>query len=106
MIWMVGIGMVVLISSLILSTSTALNYLKFSPNSTDHVSKLREMSRQQYLMKREKKEVKLLEKSLQDEEYLFEGVRVSKEEEQRHELQKRILEMARNENRYDYSDAG
>ena len=57
-------------------------------------------------MKREKKEVKLLEKSLQDEEYLFEGVRVSEEEEQRHELQKRILEMARNENRFDYKDAG
>ena len=101
--------MVVLTFSLILSSTEpifALNYLKFSLNSTDHVSKLREVSRQQYLMKREEKEVKLLEKSLQDEEYLFEGVRVSKEEEQRHELQKRILEMARNENRYDYSDAG
>ena len=75
-------------------------------NSNDDVSKLREISRQQYLAKREKKEVELLEKSLQDDEYFFEGVHLSKDEEERNELQRKILGIARNKHRSEYRDTG
>lgn len=73
-------------------------------NSNDDVSKLREISRQQYLAKREKKEVELLEKSLQDDEYFFEGVHLSKDEEERNELQRKILGIAQNKHRSEYRD--
>jgi pre-mRNA-splicing factor ATP-dependent RNA helicase DHX16 len=67
---------------------------------------LREISRQHYLEKREEKELKLLEMSVRDEARLFEGVEVTGEERKKHELNKRILEMAQDKNRFSYKNDG
>ena len=65
---------------------------------------LRELSRQTYLTKREEKELKLLEQSLKDEEYLFENIPLTTEEIKRKELNTNILKMARHKNRFNYND--
>jgi len=70
------------------------------------VDMLREASRQHYLEKREEKELKLLEISMKDEEELFEGVRLTKEEQRRREIQKQILDMAKDRQRFSYKDDG
>ena len=70
------------------------------------VEMLREASRQHYLEKREEKELKLLEMSMRDEEELFEGVQLSKEEQQRRDVQKQILSMAQDRHRFSYKDDG
>ena len=75
-------------------------------NSSEDVLKLREHSRQQYLIKREEKEVKLLEKSIQDDEYLFEGIQLSKNEEKRRDLEKKILGVAQNKDHFDFRSTG
>ncbi|CAM9482708.1 unnamed protein product [Ectocarpus fasciculatus] len=70
------------------------------------VAQLREISRQHYLEKREEKELKLLEVSLKDEEYLFDDVQVTAEEKKRKELNKSILNMATDRYRFSYKDDG
>jgi pre-mRNA-splicing factor ATP-dependent RNA helicase DHX16 len=70
------------------------------------VDELREISRQHYLQKREEKELKLLEISMKDEEELFENMPLTKEERKRRELSKKILDMAKDRNRFDYKDDG
>jgi pre-mRNA-splicing factor ATP-dependent RNA helicase DHX16 len=67
------------------------------------IEQLRELSRQQYLMKREEKEIRLLEMSLRDEE-MFEGERLTKEERKRREVNTKILEMAKSKDRFSYDD--
>ncbi|CAB9514499.1 splicing factor ATP-dependent RNA helicase-like protein cdc28 [Seminavis robusta] len=57
------------------------------------VEQLREKSRQVYLKSREQREVDLLQKSLADEETLFKGVKLTKAEEKRITLGKKILGM-------------
>ena len=73
-------------------------------DSKQTIEMLRELSRQTYLTKREEKELKLLEQSLKDEEYLFENVPLTTEEIKRKELNQNILKMARNKNRFNYND--
>lgn len=70
------------------------------------VEMLREASRQHYLEKREEKELRLLEISMKDEDDLFEGVKLTKEEQRRREVQKQILGMATDRNRFSYKDDG
>ena len=70
------------------------------------VDSLRELSRQQYLEKREEKEIKLLEMSMKDEEYLFEGIELTKEEKRRLEVNKNIISMAKDKHRFNYKDDG
>jgi pre-mRNA-splicing factor ATP-dependent RNA helicase DHX16 len=70
------------------------------------VDQLREVSRQHYLEKRESKELKLLEMTLKDEEYLFGDVALSAEEQRRVELNRRILAMATAEDRFSYKEEG
>lgn len=70
------------------------------------IAQLREISRQHYLEKREEKELKLLEVSLKDEEYLFEDVPLTTEEKRRKELNKNILNMATDRYRFSYKDGG
>lgn len=70
------------------------------------IAQLREISRQHYLEKREEKELKLLEVSLNDEEYLFEDVPLTAEEKKRKELNKNILNMATDRYRFSYKDDG
>mmetsp|Transcript_26254 Transcript_26254/g.38918 ORF Transcript_26254/g.38918 Transcript_26254/m.38918 type:complete len:1058 (+) Transcript_26254:41-3214(+) len=70
------------------------------------VERLREVSRQHYLKKREDKELKLLEVGLRDEEYFFEDVELTAEEKKRRELNEKILNMARNKHRFDEKDDG
>jgi pre-mRNA-splicing factor ATP-dependent RNA helicase DHX16 len=70
------------------------------------ISKLREISRQHYLEKREDKELKLLEISMKDEHELFEGERLTKEEQRRLKLNQRILSMATDKQRFTYKDNG
>ena len=70
------------------------------------VEQLREISRQHYLQKREEKELKLLELSVKDEQYLFDDVDVTKEERERMELNKKILNMAKDRYRFDYKNDG
>lgn len=66
-----------------------------STGTSDKLDRLRELSRQEYLKKREEKELSLLEFQLKDEDVLFdETTRTSKEKEQSL-LQRRILETAR-----------
>lgn len=75
-------------------------------NRVSMVDQLREISRQHYLEKREAKEIKLLELSMQDEEELFENTIITKEEKKRRELSKKILDMAKDRNRFEYKDNG
>jgi pre-mRNA-splicing factor ATP-dependent RNA helicase DHX16 len=70
------------------------------------IAQQREISRQHYLEKREEKELRLLEVSLKDEEYLFEDVPLTKEELRRKELNKNILGMATDRYRFAYKDDG
>ena len=72
----------------------------------DAVERLREISRQLYLEKREEKELKLLELSMKDEEYLFDDVELTAEEKKRLELNKKILAMASDKYRFNYKDDG
>eukprot|EP00937_MAST-01D_sp_MAST-1D-sp2_P004361 g4361.t1 len=55
----------------------------------------RELSRQEYLKKREEKELDLLEFGIQDEEFLFAGEERTEAERERLRLNQRILEQAR-----------
>eukprot|EP01040_Poterioochromonas_malhamensis_P002884 gene2884-3068_t len=68
------------------------------------IEQLREISRQQYLEKREKKELELLEKSIKDEEYLFSQEHLTKEEKKRLKLNKKILKFASDQYRFNYND--
>ena len=85
-----------------LSTKGSLNF-KVDQSA---VEQLREISRQHYLEKREDKELKLLEMSMRDEEYLFEGVEVTAEEKKRMEVYKNILAMAKDRYRFNYKNDG
>ncbi|CAI5739076.1 unnamed protein product [Peronospora farinosa] len=62
---------------------------------SDKLKRLRELSRQEYLKKREEKELELLEFQLKDEDVLFEESQKSKKEQEQLELNKRILETAK-----------
>ena len=73
---------------------------------TKVVDKLREISRQQYLEKREEKEINLLEMAVRDEEYLFDDVILTEEEKKKIELNKKIISLARDKQRFDYKDDG
>lgn len=52
---------------------------------------LRDISRQKYLAKREQQKLELLQKQIQDEEFLFHGEKLSKSERKQHELNKQVL---------------
>ena len=56
---------------------------------------LREESRRAYLKKREERELTILEKTLKDEEVIFDASTLTEKEKRRMELQKNILKMAR-----------
>ena len=75
-------------------------------NDKSTIDQLREISRQHYLEKREKKELELLNLSIKDEEFLFEGVEITKEEKKRMELNRKILNMAKDRYRFEYKDDG
>ena len=70
------------------------------------VEKLREISRQHYLEKREEKELKLLELGERDDAYFFEDVELTAEEKKRRDLNKQILTMARSKYRFDEKEDG
>ena len=72
----------------------------------DTVSALREASRQHYLQRREEQQLKLLEASIKDEERLFAGQRLSREEQERLELNKRILAIATDKRKLEDKDVG
>lgn len=59
------------------------------------IEKLREQSRRSYLKKREERELTLLEQELEEDEDLFQGVKLTKAEEQRRKLGREILRMAK-----------
>jgi pre-mRNA-splicing factor ATP-dependent RNA helicase DHX16 len=61
----------------------------------DRLSRLREISRQEYLKKREEKELELLEYQLKDEEILFDGIERTDKEIKQMFLNQQILETAR-----------
>ncbi|KAI8591110.1 pre-mRNA splicing factor [Geranomyces variabilis] len=56
---------------------------------------IRERSRQDYLKKREERELQLLQKRIEDEEFLFKGEKLSKRERREHELNKQVLDVTR-----------
>jgi pre-mRNA-splicing factor ATP-dependent RNA helicase DHX16 len=70
------------------------------------VDSLRELSRQQYLEKREEKEVRLLELAVKDEQYLFDGVALTEAEQKRLEVNQKIVHMATDRHRFSYKDDG
>jgi pre-mRNA-splicing factor ATP-dependent RNA helicase DHX16 len=55
----------------------------------------REISRQQYLEKREAKELEIMEWQIKDEEYMFQGERRTAAEKKRMELNRKIIDQAR-----------
>ena len=59
-----------------------------------NLEKLREQSRSAYLKKREERELALLKQSLEDEEELFRGAKLTDAERKRIELDKQIIRMA------------
>jgi pre-mRNA-splicing factor ATP-dependent RNA helicase DHX16 len=61
-----------------------------------NLDRLREESRRAYLKKREERELELLKISLQDEEYLFKGEKLTEKERKKIEIGKQILSMASN----------
>nr|CCA18013.1 predicted protein putative [Albugo laibachii Nc14] len=67
----------------------------------EKLERMRELSRQEYLKKREEKELELLEFQLKDEEVLFENVRRTKLEREQASLNQRILDTARERSRKD-----
>lgn len=73
---------------------------------TSTIEQLREISRQHYLEKREEKELKLLEMSLRDEQDLFEGEKLTKEEKRRRDVNLKILDLAKDKHRFSYKDDG
>lgn len=73
---------------------------------TSTIEQLREISRQHYLEKREEKELKLLEMGLRDEQDLFEGEKLTKEEKRRREVNMKILDLANDKHRFSYKDDG
>ncbi len=70
----------------------------------ESIDRLREFSRQQYLEKREQKELELLEKSLKDEAAFFSEEKLSAAERRRKQLDKEILTMAKDKHRFSYKD--
>ncbi|KAJ1434750.1 P-loop containing nucleoside triphosphate hydrolase protein [Ochromonadaceae sp. CCMP2298] len=76
------------------------------PKDGSTIEQLREISRQHYLEKREEKELRLLEMSMRDEQELFEGEQLTKEERKRFEVNAKILDMARDKHRFSYKDDG
>lgn len=61
----------------------------------DQLSRLREISRQEYLKKREEKQLELLEFQLKDEEYLFQDTERTDSEKKQFELNQQIFTTAR-----------
>ena len=70
------------------------------------IGRLREASRQSYLKKREEKQLLLAEMELKEEELLFSGVRKSRAERQRLDLQRRVVQVARDRDRLDVEEGG
>eukprot|EP00954_Amorphochlora_amoebiformis_P000705 54804-Amorphochlora_amoeboformis.AAC.1 len=66
------------------------------------MKKLREMSRQHYLGKREKEQIEYLRRIVKDEEYLFQNEKLSKKEMQKHKMRKKLLDIV--EKRINLSD--
>lgn len=60
----------------------------------EYVPRLRVEARREYLKKREPQQLKLLRAAIQDEEFLFKGVELSKAEQMERELNKQILAAA------------
>lgn len=58
------------------------------------VEKLREYSRQEYLVKREEKKIQELKDAIQDEEYLFAGIELTEKEKAESRRRKKLLEVA------------
>jgi pre-mRNA-splicing factor ATP-dependent RNA helicase DHX16 len=59
------------------------------------MERAREISRREYLKKREDKEISLLEDAIRDESYLFEGEEMTEAEKKRLEVNKQILAQAK-----------
>jgi len=64
----------------------------------------RKYSRREYLKKREDKKLQLMEKELREEEVLFEGVELTKQEKERLEVKRKVLAMAKDGNRFEIKD--
>jgi len=60
------------------------------------VEELRQQSRFSYLKKREERELKLLDATIRDEEYLFQGVKLSKREERDLQARKELKNLVEN----------
>ena len=59
------------------------------------VPDFRERSRQEYLRKREQQKLELVQKRIQDEEFLFHGEKLTKAEKRAHKLDKQVLEITK-----------
>ena len=87
-----------------LATRGSLSGTNNNNGNASTIEQLRELSRQHYLEKREEKEIRLLEMALRDEQDLFEGERLTKEERKRREINTKILDMAKDKHRFTYKD--
>ncbi|KAJ8907632.1 hypothetical protein NDN08_007742 [Rhodosorus marinus] len=74
--------------------SAALRSIEDMLNDDKELKSLRDISRREYLKKREEKKLQLLKEEIEDEEYLFEGVKVTEEERKELELKKETYRLA------------
>ena len=67
---------------------------KEEKNQQKMIPTLREVSRQEYLKKRETQKLQELKDSIEDELYLFKDVKLTKKEQKEYEYKKRVFELA------------
>ncbi len=80
--------------------------LKSSTVNNQALEEMREISRAKYLEKREQKELELLELMMKSEQNMFGEDNMSAQERERLELNKKILNLATDKNRFTYKDDG
>ncbi|KAF5949663.1 hypothetical protein HYC85_011656 [Camellia sinensis] len=73
---------------------------------SNNVKTLRRISRQEYLKKREQKKLEEMGYDIQDEEYLFEGEKLSEAENQEMRYKKQVYELAKKRSRESDNDMG
>jgi len=77
-----------------------------SKEGEEYLDEARKVSRREYLKKREEKELALIEKELREEEFLFGDVEITAEEKQRREVKRKVLEMAKEKDRFEREHRG
>ncbi|GMH01388.1 hypothetical protein Nepgr_003227 [Nepenthes gracilis] len=79
---------------------------RFSALGQDDIAALRKVSRQEYLKKREQKKLEELRDEIEDEQYLFEGVKLTEAEYHELSYKKKIFKLVQERQAEDTNDMG